>query len=295
MSELQEQQNSESQPESQPELQQSTSVDVPNTNQINDLSQLNKDQLTQSQLNTIKREFLNAIEVDDVNTISRYFHFRLIKTSKLAIYTIIQNLPNIFDFCLRQDSSIANVIVNETNGFRLFEYACQYNRLEMVSKLVEQYSVNPDFINNYAKSQFTYLSINICIYESHIQLIKYILNVCPSIQYIAHKLTKNLPIHLAVLCENSEIVLILSEKIENIDRTNKRGNTALHLASYRNDLESVKILITYGANVNAKNLEYNTPLDIAIIEENQSINDFLIGLNAQASYGSSYQLYLSSQ
>ena len=62
-----------------------------------------------------------------------------------------------------------------------------------------------------------------------------------------------------------------------------------------NDLESVKILITYGANVNAKNLEYNTPLDIAIIEENQSINDFLIGLNAQASYGSSYQLYLSSQ
>ena len=58
-----------------------------------------------------------------------------------------------------------------------------------------------------------------------------------------------------MLCENSEIVLILSEKIENIDRTNKRGNTALHLASYRNDLESVKILITYGANVNAKNLE----------------------------------------
>jgi hypothetical protein len=60
----------------------------------------------------------------------------------------------------------------------------------------------------------------------------------------------------------------------NRDQLDKYNNTPLHLAAVNDHLEVVQCLMTYGADVNAKNNLGQTPLDAAETEEiKQAIRD----------------------
>ena len=56
----------------------------------------------------------------------------------------------------------------------------------------------------------------------------------------------------------------------------KAGNSALHLAVVNNDIEIVKLLISYGANVNMHNKFKKTPLHLACQAGNEIIANLLI-------------------
>ena len=45
--------------------------------------------------------------------------------------------------------------------------------------------------------------------------------------------------------------------------TNQTGHTSLHIASEHGNLEAVKILLDHGANDNAQNCEFETPMHLA--------------------------------
>lgn len=74
------------------------------------------------------------------------------------------------------------------------------------------------------------------------------------------------PIHYAVLSGIEEIVKKILEKKVNISLTDKQGNNALHLAllTEKIHLSICELLVKSGIDINAKNNEGKTPLDLAV-------------------------------
>ena len=73
------------------------------------------------------------------------------------------------------------------------------------------------------------------------------------------------PIHYAVMSGSDELVKKLLEKKVNPSLTDKLGNNALHLTlmSEKISLPICELLVKYGVDINAKNNEGKTPLDLA--------------------------------
>ena len=248
--------------------------------------------ISNEELVQIKMNFLEAIKCDNVEIISKYYHLKLIPEVKLIIYSVIQNLNNIFDYCLSENIELAHQVLNDDTGYRLLEYVCQYGRIEMLTTLISCYQTDINKVNVKSINQYTYLPINICIYEKHNHLIKYLLehNVDCS---IGQNITGNTPLHICVLSNNHIALDMILQNGIDANLQNKGGNTPLHLATYINDLESVKILIRYGVNINSKNFNYNTPFDFALLEDNYDIITLMKEHNAKGSYGNSIELILS--
>lgn len=76
---------------------------------------------------------------------------------------------------------------------------------------------------------------------------------------------------------NDEIVLALLEHIEDINRKDSVGNTALHRAASQGRLSIVKALLDAGADINAKNCKDRTPADMAAMgTRHEKVIDYLV-------------------
>lgn len=71
-------------------------------------------------------------------------------------------------------------------------------------------------------------------------------------------------------------LLLHSGKVQMIDRPSSTGLTALHLAVKKRDLDQVKVLLSYGANIDARNRDNYTPLALAVVDDQAEIVSYLI-------------------
>jgi len=83
------------------------------------------------------------------------------------------------------------------------------------------------------------------------------------------------PLMTASWCGHFETVRYLLEQRANRDKANNSGNTSLHYAAaYAGHLEIAKLLMIYGADLNARTDYGHLPIDRAINEEiKQAIRD----------------------
>jgi len=261
------------------------------SNQVENNSEENN-VISNEELIQIKTYFLEAIKMDNVEIISKYYHLKLIPDVKLIIYSVIHNLNNVFNYCLTQNTELSYQVLNEDNGYSLLEYICQYGHLEMLTTLIDNnYQIDINRINTKAINQQSFIPINICIYEKHNNLIKCLLENNVDCN-IAHNMTRNTPLHISILSNNHEALSMILQSGVNPNLQNQIGNTPLHLASYINDLDSVAILLQHNANINSKNFNYNTPIDYALLENNEAIINLMKEHNAETSYGKSVELVL---
>ena len=74
----------------------------------------------------------------------------------------------------------------------------------------------------------------------------------------------------------------LSEKFI-IDETDSEGNSAIHLVVKKDNInfqDVIKVLLNFGADINLKNSRFQTPLHIAIANDNINLIRFLVSCDA---------------
>ena len=79
------------------------------------------------------------------------------------------------------------------------------------------------------------------------------------------------PLHWA---KSKDIVVALIEAGCKVDAKNFKGDPALHTMIGHGRLDCVMSLISYGANINLKDADGNTPIHIACEVGNESIGEF---------------------
>jgi hypothetical protein len=99
--------------------------------------------------------------------------------------------------------------------------------------------------------------------------------------YSLNVLTHSTVLWLAATLGQSEITKTLAQLGCNVNHYNSQYGqmmTPLHVAAREGHLETVKILIQYGADKNLKTSDGSTPLDLAKEMKHQDIVEFLKGL-----------------
>ncbi|XP_004374095.2 85/88 kDa calcium-independent phospholipase A2 isoform X1 [Trichechus manatus latirostris] len=86
------------------------------------------------------------------------------------------------------------------------------------------------------------------------------------------------PLHWA---KNAEMARMLLKRGCDVNSTSSAGNTALHVAVMRNRFECVMVLLTYGANADACGEHGNTPLHLAMSKDNVEMIKALIVFGAE--------------
>ncbi|XP_049740377.1 85/88 kDa calcium-independent phospholipase A2 isoform X4 [Elephas maximus indicus] len=86
------------------------------------------------------------------------------------------------------------------------------------------------------------------------------------------------PLHWA---KNAEMARMLLKRGCDVNSTSFAGNTALHVAVMRNRFECVMVLLTYGANADARGEHGNTPLHLAMSKDNVEMIKALIVFGAE--------------
>src|SRR5206468_1361689 len=92
--------------------------------------------------------------------------------------------------------------------------------------------------------------------------------------------TAPLPLIDAAKNVDREAVRSLLKQGANVNATQADGTTALHWASYRDDLESADLLIRSGANVNARAARGQTALMWAVAQKHPEVVKVLIANGA---------------
>jgi len=104
------------------------------------------------------------------------------------------------------------------------------------------------------------------------------------------KVNQDLLLHQAVRNQNNKMVKLLISKGADINAKNAYRDTPLYLAVEKNNQKMVKLLISKGADINAKNrYDGTTPLHLAVEKNNKEMVELLIAkgadINAKNKYG----------
>ncbi|XP_006890272.1 PREDICTED: 85/88 kDa calcium-independent phospholipase A2 [Elephantulus edwardii] len=86
------------------------------------------------------------------------------------------------------------------------------------------------------------------------------------------------PLHWA---KTAEMARMLLKRGCDVNSTSSEGNTALHVAVMRNRFECVMVLLTYGAHADARGQHGNTPLHLAMSTDNVEMVKALIVFGAE--------------
>ncbi|XDB50956.1 hypothetical protein AB1E18_004510 [Capra hircus] len=86
------------------------------------------------------------------------------------------------------------------------------------------------------------------------------------------------PLHWA---KNAEMARLLLKRGCDVNGTSSAGNTALHVAVMRNRFDCVMVLLTHGANADARGEHGNTPLHLAMSKDNIEMIKALIVFGAE--------------
>lgn len=83
--------------------------------------------------------------------------------------------------------------------------------------------------------------------------------------------------------KSEQLVRSLTNWDYDIDHADEMNQTLLHFAAQSGDTDTVKVLITFGANVNCKNTFGQTPVDLAMMQGHRSIVGLLRSVGSQSS------------
>jgi ankyrin repeat protein len=188
------------------------------------------------------------------------------------------HLPNV-------DSSEQGYVLIKRGGKKnLLHQAAKKDRLDVIKGLVNAGKITWDDIN--AVDEMGYTPMQVAVRYGHLDIVRYFIEQLGVKVDTYHDLGAN-PLHAAAAHGYLDIVQYFIEKYKTIcidSQGRKLGFTALHAAIfYTNALELVEYLLKQGASTEIQDFNGNTPLHIAMQKGNLNIISAL--LQAKANIG----------
>lgn len=222
---------------------------------------------------SVKQQIIAAIDNNDFETLDNFIDNNKVSVSACLLKFMIQkNIEGLKH--LIEDKDALDIKYDNVNILTL---ACQFDWIEGVQFLCQFESLTND-VNQQSKYLMNPLFSSI-IYEK-MELIDYLLNNERKFIDVIVPGSKDNIVHIGVSVDNIEILrkVLSSLDIDNkfvINSKNTKGLTPLHLAVIANELETVKILVEHGADINVMDNTSRTPLELAHDEGYDDIFEYL--------------------
>lgn len=133
---------------------------------------------------------------------------------------------------------------------------------DTVSQLLDK---TPDILNSFSQDGFTPLGL--AAFFGHLPIVKLLLDKGANPNIAANNQFKVAPIHSACAISNFEIVNLLITYRADVNAKQMQGVTPLHATAHNGQTKLLKLLIDNGADINAKMDNGQTPLSMAIEKE----------------------------
>ncbi|KAK2769914.1 ankyrin-2 ankyrin [Colletotrichum kahawae] len=89
-------------------------------------------------------------------------------------------------------------------------------------------------------------------------------------------------LHIATIGSAETVVYLLNGRyVTEIDATTSNGTTPLHFATILGQIDSIRLLVSRGANIDAQNQNGSTPLHMAIKTKNITVIELLLNLGSK--------------
>ena len=132
-----------------------------------------------------------------------------------------------------------------------FMHACSFEELEVAENIFEKGNLDVDYITFLGDSLSTY-----ACREGYFNIVRFLVEKGATIN--CGYCVGTIPLHLSI--DNPDIVKFLLDNGAEVDYKNNNHTTALIEASVKGYLETVKILIKYGAYIDHQEVQGWTPL-----------------------------------
>ena len=172
----------------------------------------------------------------------------------------------------------ASLDTKDNNGNGIFNYTAKGGNIALMKTLIKK-GVSYNQLNNEDANAMISASIGTRSIKNKLETYTYLesLGIKPNIT----TKTGTTPLHsISKRVKDVKIYNYFLSKGVDVNQVDKNGNNAIMLASYRNDLEVIKLLKNETANINSKNKKGNSALTNAVQGNTSKIIDFLIKNNA---------------
>ena len=142
--------------------------------------------------------------------------------------------------------------------------AAKKGGLKRVKQLLEQ-----GVDKNQVGGHFGHTSLCIAGENNHLDVVRYLVEQGADIEKADRD--NQTPLIWASYYGHLEVVRYLLEQGADRDKANNNGYTSLHNAAVNGHLETAKLLMVYGADLNARNNDGQLPIDVAVEEDDEEI------------------------
>ncbi|XP_037903075.1 serine/threonine-protein phosphatase 6 regulatory ankyrin repeat subunit A isoform X2 [Hermetia illucens] len=178
----------------------------------------------------------------------------------------------------------ADVGARNNDNYNVLHIAAMYSREDVVKLLLNKRGVDP-FSTGGSRAQTAVHLVASRQTGTATSILRALLAAAGKDIRLKADARGKIPLLLAVEAGNQSMCreLLSSQTAEQLKATTANGDTALHLAARRRDVDMVRILVDYGTNVDTQNGEGQTPLHIAAAEGDEALLKYFYGVRASAS------------
>jgi len=230
-----------------------------------------KNEKGETVLNILIKKINEQNNTKDPNTISPFMKILMILVQMDCNFNVSiddqGNTPLMFFIMIRDFNSInyimsfnrkLNVSLKNKEGDSAFSLSQKIGNRELAVRIMKHKSFNFDYLDKYNNS----LLMNyVCI--GKVNLIAEVLKKRYSLLNEVNN-NKESPLIIAVKLNKKDVVkYLISQPKINLDQQDINGNTAIHYSVLDRNTDFTNILALKGANINLKNNDNKSPLDIA--------------------------------
>ncbi|KAK9890747.1 hypothetical protein WA026_012095 [Henosepilachna vigintioctopunctata] len=230
-------------------------------------------------LKSMEKAIANAGE--EANTVPLAGVIDLVTGMTPLMYAVKDNRTSLVDRMIELGSDVG---ARNNDNYNVIHIAAMYSREDVVKLLLTKRGVDP-YSTGGSKYQTAVHLVASRQTGTATAILRALLTAAGKEIRLKPDARGKIPLLLAVEAGNQSMCreLLSAQTADQLKASSTNGDTALHLAVRRKDIDMVRILVDYGTSVDIQNGEGQTPLHIAAAEGDETMVKYFYGVRASAS------------